>query len=62
MFFKLRVLKHLELADGRIFLPGHDANQLSRPEVEDLVTNNPGCFEAGNELTEALLEELASRE
>lgn len=54
--YLLKVTKHLDHPDGRIFEPGHDCSALDAFEVAELVTDYPDHFEAGDELTKALLE------
>lgn len=53
--FTLRVKKDLNHPDGRIFLTGHDAQSLTKPEAVDLVTNYPDHFEAGDDVTASML-------
>lgn len=48
---RLKVLKHLDHPDGRIFEPGHDCDALDIFEVAELIENYPDYFEAGDEIT-----------
>jgi hypothetical protein len=54
--YKLKVIKHLDHPDGRIFEPGHDCDALDAFEVAELVNDYPDYFEAGDDLTGAFLE------
>ncbi len=55
--YSLRAKKQLDHPDGRIFLPGHDANQLNKAEVLELISNFPDHFEAADEITRTMLAE-----
>jgi hypothetical protein len=49
--YSLKVLKHLDHPDGRIFEPGHNCRSLSVFEVAELLDEYPDYFEAGDEAT-----------
>jgi hypothetical protein len=54
--YSLKVIKHLEHPDGRLFEPGHDCHALSAFEVAELVVDYPGYFEAADDVTQAFME------
>lgn len=54
--YALKVIKHLDHPDGRIFEPGHDCNALDAFEVAELVTDYPEHFEAADDITATFLE------
>lgn len=49
--YSLKVLKDLQLPDGRLFVHGHDAKSLDLFEVAELVHNFPDYFESLDEIT-----------
>jgi hypothetical protein len=53
--YTLKVLEKLELPDGRLFLPDHDAKSLNAFEVSELVTEYPGVFEPADDVTRDFL-------
>lgn len=55
--YSLHVKKSVSHPDGREFLPGHDANQLNKAEVLELVSNFPDAFEPADDITSAMLSE-----
>lgn len=58
MLYHLIVLQDLQHPDGRVFMVGHDAQQLSRHEAAQLLSEYPEHFAPGNQATEQLLAEL----
>ena len=52
--YSLQVTQELSLPDGRVFLPGHDCQQLTIFEVSELLFDHPECFEPGDPLTKEL--------
>lgn len=57
--YSLKVTKHLDHPDGRIFEPGHDCHALDAFEVAELVNDYPGYFEAADEPTGDLVKNEA---
>jgi hypothetical protein len=57
MLYHLKCVLDLDLrvVDGRLFVAGHDAQQLSRSEAAWLLANYPAHFVPGNQATEQLL-------
>lgn len=66
MLYHLHCLVSLDLytltnhEDPRLFVAGHDAQQLTRAEAAWLLINYPDHFEPGNQATEQLKADLGA--